>query len=201
MGPPGSGKGTQAELLAEKLDIPHISVGDILRQHVKAQDELGKMAKKIMDKGDMLPDMITEKIADGRILEHDCTNGFIFDGYPRDLEQAKDLDNHTQIDKVVYIDVPDEEIVARISQRRMCSCGETYHLKFNPPKDQDHCDKCGMSLYIRDDDKEDVVKHRLEVYHSSTEPLIKYYASKILKIDGTPKINLIHEDIMNKIKK
>ena len=192
LGPPGSGKGTQAQRLVERYKIPQISTGDIFRQAVRDQTELGKRAKEYMDRGELVPDEVVVGMVEERLGQSDCKNGFILDGFPRTIAQAEALDKllagkGEKLDAVLEISVPDEEVVKRLSGRRTCrQCGAMYHIEFNPPKESGKCDKCGGELYQRDDDKEEVIKSRLQVYHSQTAPLIEYYQKEGLlnKIDG-----------------
>jgi len=209
LGPPGSGKGTQARFIIEKFSIPQISTGDILRDAVKRKIELGLMAKEYMDAGKLVPDDLVIKIVEERLKRDDCKEGFVLDGFPRTLPQAESLDKilarmNEKIDYVINIEVPEEDIIKRMSGRRVCkNCGNVYHLLFNPPKIDKKCDLCGGELYQRDDDKEETVRKRLKVYKKDTEPLINYYKGKgILKtIDGSKDIedvkNLIEHTISN----
>ncbi|MFD2111852.1 adenylate kinase [Thiorhodococcus fuscus] len=179
LGGPGAGKGTQAGFIKAHFDIPQISTGDMLRAHVKQGTELGKAAKKIMDEGGLVSDDIIIGMVKARIAEDDCRKGFLFDGFPRTLAQADAMkDANVSIDAVVEIDVPDEEIIKRMSGRRVhLSSGRTYHLVFNPPKVEGVDDETGEPLIQRDDDREETVKARLQVYHDQTEPLVGYYSS------------------------
>jgi adenylate kinase len=178
LGPPGAGKGTQAKFIAERFGIPQISTGDMLRAAVKAGTPLGVAAKSIMDAGKLVSDEIIIGLVKERLTEPDCGNGYMFDGFPRTLPQADALrDSNVALDIVLEIDVPDEEIVERMSGRRVHQAsGRTYHVKFNPPKAEGADDLTGEPLTQREDDKEEVVRKRLEVYHSQTKPLVKYYA-------------------------
>ena len=183
-GAPGAGKGTQAEIVSKKLEIPTISTGNIIRAAIKNGTEMGKSAKSCIDAGKLVPDEVVIGIIKERLSEDDCKNGFILDGFPRTIPQAKALDEMgVGIDVVLNIEVSDEDIVNRMSGRRTClKCGATYHIEFNPPKTEGICDACGETLSIRKDDEPSVVKSRLEVYHSETEPLKAYYEEKgILK--------------------
>ena len=179
LGGPGAGKGTQAGYITEKYNIPQISTGDMLRAHVKAGSELGLAAKKIMDEGGLVSDDIIMGMIRERILEDDCKNGYLFDGFPRTIPQADALkDGGIAVDAVVEIDVDDSEIIKRMSGRRVhLASGRTYHVVFNPPKVEGKDDETGEDLIQRDDDKEETVRKRLEVYHEQTEPLIDYYST------------------------
>ena len=193
LGAPGAGKGTQAKMIAEKYSIPHISTGDIFRANIKNGTELGMEAKKYMDQGLLVPDELTVKILLDRVANDDCKNGYVLDGFPRTIPQAEVLDNALnelgdKIDYAINVDVPDENIIKRMGGRRAClSCGATYHIEHVPPKKEGVCDKCGQELVLRDDDKPETVKNRLDVYHAQTQPLIDFYTKKgVLKtVDGT----------------
>ncbi len=197
LGPPGSGKGTQAELLADKLDIPHISTGDIFRDNIKKETDLGKKAKEYIDKGQLVPDHVTNYMVKGRLEKLD---GYILDGYPRTIPQAKFLDCIQDIDKVVEFELSDKEVIKRISGRRTCKkCGAMYHIVWNPPKKKGVCDECGSALIQRSDDKPETIKKRLEVYKKQTAPLIDYYSDKLIKIDASPSIEKIHAVVMRRL--
>ena len=193
LGAPGAGKGTQAKMIADKYQIPHISTGDIFRANIKNGTELGKEAKKYMDQGLLVPDELTVKILLDRVAQPDCANGYVLDGFPRTIPQAEVLDKaltelNDKIDYAINVDVPDENIVKRLSGRRACvACGATYHIEHIPPKKEGVCDKCGETLILRDDDKPETVLNRLKVYHDQTQPLIDFYTKKgVLKsVDGT----------------
>lgn len=193
VGPPGAGKGTQAEKLVAEYGIAHISTGDILRANVKAGTDLGTSAKGYMDAGKLVPDELIVNMMRKRLQDPDCKKGFILDGFPRTVPQAEALDVLLKdlsivLDAVVLLDVPDDAVVERLCGRRMCrNCGKIFHVKFNPSHSGNHCDQCGAELYQRDDDKESVIRQRLSVYHAQTAPLIKYYtASKLLrKVDAS----------------
>lgn len=193
LGAPGAGKGTQAKMIAEKYSIPHISTGDIFRANIKNGTELGKEAKKYMDQGLLVPDELTVKILLDRVAQPDCVNGYVLDGFPRTIPQAEVLDKALnelgdQIDYAINVEVPDENIIRRMGGRRAClNCGATYHIEHIPPKAEGICDTCGKELVLRDDDKPETVKNRLEVYHNQTQPLIEFYNAKgVLKnVDGT----------------
>lgn len=211
LGGPGAGKGTQAGFIKERFSIPQISTGDMLRAHVKQGTELGAAAKKIMDEGGLVSDDIIMGMVKARITEDDCKNGYLFDGFPRTLAQADALkDAGVYVDAVVEIDVPDEEIIKRMSGRRVhLASGRTYHVMFNPPKDEGKDDQTGEPLIQRDDDKEETVKARLKVYHDQTEPLIAYYsewadrggegAPKYIKIHGTGSVDQIRDQIIGQL--
>lgn len=193
LGAPGAGKGTQAKMIADKYQIPHISTGDIFRANIKNGTELGKEAKTYMDKGELVPDELTVRILLDRVAQPDCEKGYVLDGFPRTIPQAEVLDQeltkrNEKIDYAINVEVPDENIVRRMSGRRACvSCGATYHMVHIPPRKEGLCDKCGNELILRDDDKEETVKNRLGVYHDQTQPLIEYYSNKgvLQSVDGT----------------
>ena len=193
LGAPGAGKGTQAKMIADKYQVPHISTGDIFRANIKNGTELGKEAKKYMDQGLLVPDELTVKLLLDRVANPDCVNGYVLDGFPRTIPQAEVLDAALtelgdKIDYAINVDVPDENIVKRMSGRRAClACGATYHIEHIPPKTEGICDKCGQELVLRDDDKPETVMKRLNVYHEQTQPLIDFYSNKgILKsVEGT----------------
>lgn len=192
LGPPGSGKGTQAALIQKKYNIPHISTGDIFRKNIKNNTPIGIEAKKYIDKGLLVPDEITLQIIEDRFSEDDCKNGFLLDGFPRTLVQAEALGKELvkldkKLDAVVNLVVRDEVIVNRMTGRRVCdSCGSNYNIHFSKPKVDGVCDKCGGHLYSREDDSFETVTRRLEVYNNQTQPLIKYYTEKALlkAVDG-----------------
>jgi adenylate kinase len=202
-GPPGAGKGTQADRLRDDFRLPFISTGEMLRANVKDGTELGKQAKKYMDAGDLVPDELILKMAAERLDEPDAQDGFILDGFPRTLEQATALDKQLsdmrrRITAAILIDVPDDELVRRISGRRMCvKNGHNYHVDFDPPKRDGVCDQDGSRLTQRDDDKPEVVRNRLHVYHEQTEPLVEYYDEQGLmrRIDGTRSPTEVHDHI------
>lgn len=204
MGPPGAGKGTQAEKLTEILDIPHISTGDMFRKAIKDQTDLGIKAKGFMDKGELVPDEVTVGIVKDRISEEDCKNGFLLDGFPRTVVQADALgkmleDLGIKLDSVINVEVPFEELIGRLTGRRICkSCGATYHMIFNPPKVGDVCDKCNGELYQRDDDTEETAKNRLQVYENQTAPLLEYYnkTNLLTNINGYQSMENVLSDIL-----
>ena len=193
LGAPGAGKGTQAKMIADKYGVPHISTGDIFRANIKNGTELGMEAKKYMDQGLLVPDELTVRILLDRVAQDDCKNGYVLDGFPRTIPQGEVLDSELtklgdHIDYAINVDVPDENIVKRMSGRRAClTCGATYHIEHVPPKKEGICDVCGSELVLRDDDKPETVKNRLNVYHEQTQPLIDFYTEKgVLKtVDGT----------------
>jgi adenylate kinase len=188
LGAPGAGKGTQASNLAEMLQIPHISTGDIFRANMRENTPLGVKAKSFIDQGMLVPDELTVDLVMDRLAQADCVNGYILDGFPRTLGQADALAAQVELDAVVNIDVPDEVIVGRMGGRRVCpACGESYHVEFNPPKQEGICNKCSQALIIRKDDVPETVQKRLTVYHEQTAPLIEYYEKqgKLITVDGT----------------
>ena len=180
IGAPGSGKGTQTSRLKSKFNVPMISTGDIFRKAIKDGSELGKKIKKYLDSGKLVPDETVIEVIKNRIGKPDCENGFILDGFPRTLEQAKALDKIVEIDACINLSVPKEIIVERLSARRTCkTCGEIYNLLVLKPKREGICDKCGGALYQRDDDKESIIEERFRVFEKQTEPLLEYYSKKI----------------------
>jgi adenylate kinase len=203
LGAPGAGKGTQAELLIEKLGIPSISTGNMLREAMKNGTELGKKAKQYMDEGALVPDDLILGIVAERVVQSDCAKGFILDGVPRTLAQAEALDaKGVRIDHVVSIEVDDEVIEGRMTGRRVCSkCGASYHIEANPPKTEGVCDLCAGELVIRKDDAPETVRKRLEIYHESTEVLKSYYEKqgKLLLIEGNQPIETANEQILTAI--
>jgi adenylate kinase len=204
LGPPGAGKGTQAQLLKERNGFIQISTGDLLREAVKNQTELGKLAKKYMDEGKLVPDDLIISLIKEKLQEYADKN-IIFDGFPRTIPQAESLDNllsklNKSINAVILFKIEDEEVVKRLAGRRVClSCGAVYHMVYNPPKIDEICDKCETKLIQRDDDKEEVIRKRLEVYHQQTKPLIEYYKNKIVEIDATDNPENIYNKIVSMI--
>ncbi len=204
LGAPGAGKGTQAKKLAAKYGIPHISTGDIFRANIKNGTELGKKAKVFMDQGLLVPDELVVDLIMDRFAQPDCENGYVLDGFPRTIPQAKALDealakNNDAVEYAIDVDVPDEAIVKRMSGRRACvNCGATYHLETIPSKKEGICDVCGAELILRDDDKPETVLKRLNVYHEQTQPLIEYYAAKsvLRTVDGTKDPETAFSDIV-----
>ncbi len=202
LGAPGAGKGTQAQKLVSTLKIPQISTGDMLRQAVAEKTPLGMEAKEYMDAGKLVPDDVVIRIVEARLRKPDCSNGFILDGFPRTVEQAKALDAFAKIDYVINIEVPENILVERITGRRSCKkCGAVYHVKYNPPVKDGVCDVCGAQLYQRDDDKEETVRKRLETYRKQTSMLIDYYRkqSKLVNINGNRDIEEIFKEILQKL--
>ena len=205
LGPPGAGKGTQAAGIVDKYKIPHISTGDIFRKNIKEGTDLGKKAKEYMDQGLLVPDELTVGLVTDRITQDDCKNGFMLDGFPRNVSQAQHLDAFLKeaniaLDKVVNIEVDKEILVGRAVGRRICkSCDATYHVEFNPSKENGVCDVCQGELYQRADDNEETVSKRIQVYLDETKPLVDYYSSQgiIANINGQQSIEKVFEDIVN----
>ncbi len=203
LGAPGAGKGTQAKKIAEVCNVPHISTGDIFRANIKNGTELGAKAKEYMDKGLLVPDELVCDLVVDRIQQSDCENGYILDGFPRTIPQAQALTNALnaigqKMDYAINIEVPDENIIERMSGRRACvGCGATYHVVYNPTKVEGICDACGEALILRDDDKPETVKNRLNVYHEQTQPLIDYYKNEgiLVEVDGTKNMDDVFADI------
>ncbi len=204
LGAPGAGKGTQAKRLAVKYGIPHISTGDIFRANIKNGTELGRKAKVYMDQGLLVPDELVVDLVIDRFKESDCQTGYVLDGFPRTIPQAKALDealvrNNDGLEYAIDVDVPDESIIRRMSGRRAClNCGATYHVITIPPKKDGICDTCGAELVLREDDKPETVEKRLKVYHEQTQPLIDYYQGKgiLRSVDGTRDMEEIFDDIV-----
>ena len=205
LGAPGAGKGTQAEKLAEKYSIPHISTGDIFRANIKNGTELGKKAKTYMNVGALVPDDLVVDLVVDRFKNPDCANGYVLDGFPRTIPQAEALDAALMeigetVDFAINVEVPDEKIINRMSGRRTCvGCGATYHIKYNPTKVEGICDNCGEKLILRDDDMPETVKNRLSVYHAQTQPLIDFYNKKdiLAVVDGTKDMDDVFNAIVN----
>ncbi len=203
LGAPGAGKGTQAKKIAEKYSIPHISTGDIFRANIKNGTELGQKAKTYMDQGLLVPDELVVDLVVDRVNQDDCVNGYVLDGFPRTIPQAEALDKALKelgqkIDYAINVEVPDENIVNRMSGRRACvDCGATYHIAYAPTSKEGICDKCGGGLILRDDDKPETVTKRLAVYHEQTRPLISFYADKhvLYTVDGTQNMEQVFEAI------
>ncbi len=204
LGAPGAGKGTQAKKIAEVCNVPHISTGDIFRANIKNGTALGAKAKEYMDKGLLVPDELVCDLVVDPIQQSDCENGYILDGFPRTIPQAEALTNALnaigqKMDFAINIEVPDENIVQRMSGRRACvGCGATYHVVYNPTKVEGVCDACGEALILRDDDKPETVKNRLNVYHDQTQPLIDYYTKEgiLVEVDGTKAMDEVFSDIL-----
>ena len=195
LGAPGAGKGTQAKMISEKYDIPHISTGDILRKNIKEQTELGKLAKNYIDAGKLVPSQLVIDLMKDRLGEVDCKKGFLLDGFPRTVEQAEALEGISELDTAIDIFVPYDLIVDRIAGRRMCTCGASYHISWGIG---DTCPKCGNKLYQRDDDKEDTVRARIKVYDTETAPLIDFYTKRSLlkRVDGNQTPDEVFKDIV-----
>lgn len=204
LGPPGAGKGTQAESIVDKYKIPHISTGDIFRYNIKQGTDLGKKAKEYMDKGLLVPDELVVEIVEDRLKQDDCKDGFLLDGFPRTVMQAVALDEvlknmKVSLDRVINIEADKDILVDRAVGRRICrECGATFHIENNPSTKGDICDKCGGELYQRDDDNEETVTRRIEVYLNETSPLIDYYnkQDKLVTVDGVKAIDKVFEDIV-----
>ena len=207
LGPPGSGKGTQAQMIMERYHMPQISTGDILRAAVQDKTTLGIEAKKYMDEGRLVPDDVVVGIVRDRLKSPDCSGGFLLDGFPRTVPQAESLDTtltqmHRQLDYVISIGVDGDELMRRLTGRRTCRiCGAMYHVISDPPRGEGRCDKCGGELYQRDDDKEETIRARLEVYKRQTAPLIEYYGKRgiLQSVDGVGKIEEIFRRIVEAI--
>ena len=203
LGAPGAGKGTQARLISEKYAIPQISTGDIFRANIRENTELGQRAKSYMDQGLLVPDQVTCDLVVDRIIRDDCKNGYILDGFPRTIPQAQALtraleEQGTRIDYAIDVEVPDESIVRRMSGRRACpKCGATFHIQFKVPSVDGVCDECGSELILREDDHPETVQKRLDVYHSQTQPLIKYYREQgvLHTVDGTRQMQEVFQEI------
>ena len=204
LGAPGAGKGTQAAMICEKYNIPHISTGDIFRSNIKNGTELGKKAKAFMDEGKLVPDELTIELLLDRVAKEDCADGYVLDGFPRTIPQAEVLTEALaktgeKVDFAINVDVPDENIVHRMSGRRSCpKCGASYHIEYIPPKADGVCDSCGAALIQREDDKPATVQNRLSVYHEQTQPLIDYYekAGVLKTVDGTKDRKDVFDDIV-----
>jgi len=208
LGAPGAGKGTQADILSQEMDLPHIASGDLFRQALEERTEIGLLAKSYMDKGELVPDEITIKMIMERINQSDCAAGCLFDGFPRTLHQAEVLDKSLKergksIDKAIYIEMPSEELVKRLSGRRLCRvCQTPYHIINSPPKTPGKCDKCGGELYQRSDDKEETVKERLNIFFAQTVPILDYYKkqNKLTKVNGNLGMQGVAREIISALK-
>lgn len=204
MGPPGAGKGTQAEFLTKELNIPHISTGDMFRKAIKESTPLGVEAKRYIDSGKLVPDEVTVGIVKERLAQSDCRAGFLLDGFPRTVPQADALEKtleelNVKLDKVINIVVERKALLERLTGRRVCKgCGATYHVVYNPSAQKDQCEKCGAELYQRSDDSETIVGHRLNVYEQQTAPLIDYYQKKglLLNIEGNDSVGTVTQNII-----
>ncbi|WP_420076826.1 adenylate kinase [Streptomyces sp. JL3001] len=210
VGPPGAGKGTQAAFLAKNLSIPHISTGDLFRANISQQTELGKLAKSYMDAGNLVPDEVTIGMAKDRMEKPDAENGFLLDGFPRNVSQAEALDEMLQsesmkLDAVLDLEVPEEEVVKRIAGRRICrkDSSHVFHVTYSKSKTEGVCDACGGELYQRDDDSEETVRKRLEVYHTQTEPIIDYYKAQglVVTISALGKVEEVTGRAMEALKR
>jgi adenylate kinase len=205
LGPPGAGKGTQAERIRKQFQLPHIATGDMLRAHVREKTELGRRAAEFMDAGDLVSDELILEMARDRLQREDAQHGFLLDGFPRTVAQADALETmlaalSRQVLAAIHIDVPDWEVIRRLSGRRVCvDAGHNYHVEFDPPRRNDICDHDGSLLLQRDDDKPDVVKHRLVVYHEKTGPLIGYFRDRgtLREIDGTKALDEVNDQILS----
>jgi len=208
LGAPGAGKGTQADILSQEMDLPHIASGDLFRQALEERTEVGLLAKSYMDKGELVPDEITIKMILERINQPDCASGCLFDGFPRTLHQAKVLDKALEeqgksIDKAIYIEVPNEELVKRLSGRRLCRvCQTPYHIINSPPKTAGKCDKCGGELYQRSDDRKETVRDRLNVFFAQTVPILDYYKkqNKLIRVNGNLGMQGVAREIISALK-
>ncbi|KAB2974272.1 MULTISPECIES: adenylate kinase [unclassified Streptomyces] len=210
VGPPGAGKGTQAAFLAKNLSIPHISTGDLFRANISQQTDLGKLAKSYMDAGELVPDEVTIGMAKARMEQPDAENGFLLDGFPRNVSQAEALDEMLRsegmkLDAVLDLEVPEDEVVKRIAGRRICrkDSSHVFHVTYSPPKKEGVCDVCGGELYQRDDDSEETVRKRLEVYHTQTEPIIDYYKAQglVVTISALGKVEDVTARAMQALKR
>jgi adenylate kinase len=208
LGPPGSGKGTQAERLKEQLGLPHVASGDLFRENIGNETELGLLAQGYIDRGQLVPDDVTIAMVRERLQQPDCHDGVILDGFPRTLAQAETLDKMLAsggraLTGVLYINVPDEELVRRLSGRRICrQCQAPYHTVFSPPAEEGVCDECGGRLYQRDDDRPETLRARLKVYHQQTSPLIDYYrqAGLLVEVDGARDIETVNAALLDAIR-
>jgi adenylate kinase len=208
LGAPGAGKGTQADILSQEMDLPHIASGDLFRQALEERTEVGLLAKSYMDKGELVPDKITIKMILERINQPDCASGCLLDGFPRTLHQAKVLDEALgeqgkSIDKAIYIEVPNEELVKRLSGRWLCrTCQTPYHIINSPPKTPGKCDKCGGKLYQRSDDREETVKDRLSIFFVQTVPILDYYKKqgKLIRVNGNLGLQWVAREIISALK-
>ena len=206
-GPPGAGKGTQARKIAHKFNLKHIATGDLLRKEIELNTEIGRAAETYLRRGDLVPDQIVIELVKQHLCNPDCVTGAIFDGFPRTLKQAFTLDSFLRprgkrIDLVISLDISDQEVIKRLTMRRICKeCGQVYHLIFKRPKNDLKCDICGGELIQRDDDKEDVVRNRLAIYHERTTPLLDFYSKKkiLYTVDGTKDVETVYQNIVKLI--
>ena len=204
LGPPGAGKGTQAALISQQAGVAHVATGDLFRENIRNQTELGKQAKAYVDRGELVPDQLTVRMLLDRLDRPDTQKGVLLDGFPRTVDQAKALDDALKgrdqaVDKVLYINVGEEEVIARLGGRWTCrQCGAVYHQVFSPPKTPGRCDQCGGELYQRDDDKPETVRNRLSVYTQQTAPLVDYYrqAGKLLEVNGEQNAEAVGKDLL-----
>lgn len=204
LGPPGAGKGTQAALVSQQAGVAHVATGDLFRENIRNQTELGKQAKAYVDRGELVPDQLTVRMLLDRLDRPDTQKGVLLDGFPRTVDQAKALDDALKgrgqaVDKVLYINVGEEEVIARLGGRWTCrQCGAVYHQVFSPPKTPGRCDQCGGELYQRDDDKPETVRNRLSVYNQQTAPLVDYYrqAGKLLEVNGEQDAEAVGKDLL-----
>lgn len=209
LGPPGAGKGTQAARIEAAYALPHIATGDIFRKNIKEKTELGKKAKEYIDQGKLVPDKVTIGMVKDRLAKDDCQNGFILDGFPRTVQQADALeeilrDLELSLDAIINIQVSDEEVISRLSGRRVCKeCGATFHIKFNAPQKEGICDECGGELYQRDDDTPSTIKERLEVYSKQTAPLVQYYQKDDIleEINGEQSLEDVYNEINSRLER
>ena len=202
-GAPGAGKGTISKKLNEEYGLPQISTGDLFRENIKNRTELGLKVSSILEKGELVPDQLTISIVEMRTKNNDCKNGYILDGFPRTIIQAENWEKISPIDKAIYFDITDKEVMDRLSGRRVCpKCGQIYHILFNKPKKDGKCDNDDETLYIRPDDKEEAINNRLNVYHKQTQPLIEYYTNinKIVKINAVNSFEDVYSEIKSKLK-
>lgn len=198
LGAPGAGKGSQATRVCEHFGVPHISTGDAFRSNIARGTDIGLYAKSFMDKGQLVPDEVVVKIVGERLSNDDCKSGFLLDGFPRTITQAEALENITKLDAVINLNVNIDIIIKRLTGRRSCSCGETYHIDLYS---EDTCAKCGKKLYVREDDKEDTIRNRLDVYQSSTAPLIDFYRDKglLIDVDGNKFVTDVTAEVIEKL--
>lgn len=199
IGPQSSGKGTQADLLSEKLKLPLISVGNLIREQIKRRTKLGRQAVKYVKRGSLIPNKLTNQLVKDSLKKNQ--RGFIIDGYPRDIDQVKLFDKIAKTTQVFLLTLSDQEAIKRISGRRSCACGEVYHLKYRPAKKKGVCDECGQRLFIRDDDQPQAIKNRLRIYRQQIKEIEKFYNKQkvLIKIDGRPSIAKIHQTILKKL--